>query len=117
MKKMVLLLSLAVAAPAFASETWNVVEGSQGAVKGNWNIVRQGTTVTGSAKMSAPHASVVSFGLAGKAENGVVTMKRVDASDHVDCVYRGAMKGDGSIVGASICGAQHGPWIAQPIRK
>lgn len=120
MKKSALALStlfLALAAPCLASETWSVVEGRQGGVKGSWSIDVKGKEVTGSAKMAAAHGGVVTYALAGKLENGVYTVTRIAPSDRLDCAYRGVAKPDGSIAGSATCGAQSGPWLAHPANK
>lgn len=116
-KRIFLISCLAVAtAPACASDVWSVVEGQQGAVKGNWLVATKGDEITATAKMAGP-AGEVTYNVSGKSQNGVFLLKRTAASDHLDCAYQGAMKGDGSIAGASICGGRSGPWIAHPAKK
>lgn len=118
MKRFVLVLSLsAVAAvPSAAGEAWNVVEGPQGAIKGTWNMETHGAEVSGAARMAGAHGEV-DYRVSGQLQKGVYLLRRVAASDHLDCIYQGSMKGDGSIVGSAVCGGRSGPWIAHPARR
>lgn len=111
------LFACVVATPAAASETWNVVEGPLGAQKGSWNVMIEGADLAGQATMSGAHGAPITYSVTGKIEKGVYSLKRQTPSDHVDCVYRGEMKGDGSIAGSSMCAGVHGPWIARPAKK
>lgn len=113
----IFLLAGVVATPAAASETWNVVEGPLGAQKGSWNVMIEGADLAAQATMSGAHGGSVTYGVTGKIEKGVYSLKRQTSSDHIDCVYRGEMKGDGSIAGSSMCAGVRGPWIARPAKK
>ncbi len=108
---------LAAAAPAFASDAWNVIEGPQGSQKGTWTLVTAGAVVTGTAKMAGPHGEPVAYQVTGRLEKGVYTLARQASSDRRDCMYRGAMKDDGSIAGSATCDGEQGPWIARPAHK
>jgi len=111
------LLSLVAATPVMASETWNVVEGPQGAQKGTWNVQLEGADLAAQAKMTSAHGQPVNYAVTGKIEKGVYSLKRQAPSDYVDCVYRGEMKGDGAIFGSATCNGVSGPWIARPAKK
>lgn len=113
----IFFFSCVVATPAAASETWSVVEGPLGAQKGSWNVMIEGADLAAQATMSNAHGAPVTYSVTGKIEKGVYSLKRQGSSDHVDCVYRGEMKGDGSIAGSSMCGGARGPWIARPAKK
>lgn len=109
--------ALLVTTPLAASETWNVIEGQQGVQKGGWNVQIEGADLAAQAKMTGPHGLPVTYRVTGKIEKGVYSLKRQAASDHVDCVYRGEMRGDGAIVGSATCNGAPGPWIARPVHK
>jgi hypothetical protein len=105
-----------VAALAFpgvaAAEMWRVVEGPQGAIKGQWNITISGSTVSGDATMDAPPGGRLTYSVVGSLKDGRLILKRANPSNGVGCEYVATIASEG-FKGGAVCDGQQGPWIVR----
>lgn len=108
----IVVIAALLAPGVAAAETWRVVEGPQGAVKGHWNITISGSNVTGDATMDAPPGGRVTYAVVGEVKDGRFLLKRANPSNGVPCDYVATVASE-EIKGSSSCAGQQGPWIAK----
>lgn len=103
---------LALAPVAASAETWMVVEGADGRMKGSWTVTVAGPVVNGAAAMKDGRGMAISYKIAGNAQGGNYVLQRVAPSDGVACDYVGKAAGPKAINGTAKCGRASAPWKA-----
>ncbi len=111
MKRTAFVVALALAPAAASAETWMVVEGADGKMKGVWTVTAAGPTINGVATMKNGRGMAVGYKIAGSAQGGNYVLQRVDPSDGVACVYVGKPAGK-TIAGTAKCGRDSAQWKA-----
>jgi len=112
MKRATFAFVLALAPVAASAETWMVVEGADGKVKGAWNITVAGPALNGAATMKDGRGMAITYKVAGNAQGGNYVLQRVTPSDGVACDYIGKAAGPKAINGTVKCGRNSAPWKA-----
>lgn len=112
MKRIAFAAALALVPAAASAETWMVVEGADGKVKGAWTVTVAGAIVNGAATMKDGRGMTISYQIAGNAQGGNYALQRVSPSDGVACDYIGKAAGPKAINGTAKCGRVSAPWKA-----
>ena len=112
MKRIAFATALALIPAAASAETWMVVEGADGKVKGAWTVTVAGAAVNGAAAMKDGRGVTISYKIAGNAQGGNYVLQRVATSDGVACDYVGKSAGPKAINGTAKCGRVSAPWKA-----
>lgn len=112
MKRAALALVLALAPATASAETWMVVEGADGKMKGSWTVTVAGASVNGAAAMKDGRGVAISYKVAGNAQGGNYVLQRIAPSDGVACDYVGKAAGPKAINGVAKCGRASAPWKA-----
>lgn len=110
MKPAALALVLALAPAAASAETWMVIEGADGKVKGSWTVTAVGPAINGAASMKDGRGMTISYRIAGNAQGGNYVLQRMSPSDSVACDYIGKAAGPKAINGVAKCGRASAPW-------
>ncbi|MCC2107604.1 MAG: hypothetical protein KDJ40_08565, partial [Hyphomicrobiales bacterium] len=77
MKRLAFALSLALAPAIASAETWMVVEGANGKVKGSWTVAVAGPSINGAAAMKNENGMAIAYKIAGNAQNGDYVIQRI----------------------------------------
>lgn len=112
MKRIAIASALALVPAAASAETWMVVEGGDGRLKGEWNVVLAGPAINGAAAMKGARGAAVTYRLAGNLQGGNYVIQRVAPSDGVACTYVGKANGPKAIKGTARCGTKSAVWKA-----
>lgn len=112
MKRIALVSALALVPAAACAETWMVVEGADGKVKGSWIVTAAGPALNGAATMKDGRGVAVSYKVAGNNQGGNYVIQRVSPSDGLACTYVGKAAGPKAINGTAKCGRDSAPWKA-----
>lgn len=112
MKRLAFALSLALAPAIASAETWMVVEGANGKVKGSWTVAVAGPSINGAAAMKNENGMAIAYKIAGNAQNGDYVIQRIQPTDGVACTYVGKAAGPKTINGTAKCGRDNVQWSA-----
>lgn len=112
MKPAAIALVVALAPAAASAETWMVVEGADGKVKGAWTVTAAGAALNGAASMKDGRGAAITYRIAGNTQGGDYVLQRVAPSDGVACDYIGKAAGPKAINGMVKCGRATAPWKA-----
>ena len=112
MKRIALASALALVPAAACAETWMVVEGADGKVKGAWIVTAAGPALNGAATMKDGRGVAVNYQLAGNNQGGTYVIQRIKPTDGVACTYVGKASGPKAISGTVKCGTISAPWTA-----
>lgn len=112
MKRIAFAIALALVPAAASAETWMVVEGADGKVKGAWTVTVAGPTVNGVAAMKDSRGMTIAYKIVGTAQGDNYVLQRVSPSDGVACDYIGKAAGPKAINGTAKCGRASAPWKA-----
>lgn len=105
-----ILSGMALSADIAAAETWTVVEGEKGAIRGVWQVSIEGTTIGGSAAMLGPKGQALSYRVAGAIRDGKLVVHRVEPSDRSSCTYVVEMSPSDRLAGSALCDGTSYPW-------
>ncbi|MCC0003787.1 MAG: hypothetical protein H6872_01030 [Methylobacteriaceae bacterium] len=110
--RIALAFALALVPAAACAETWMVVEGADGKVKGAWTVNVAGAAINGAAAMKNERGMAVTYKVAGDNQNGNYVIQRIQPSDGVACTYVGKAAGPKAINGTAKCGRDSAQWSA-----
>jgi hypothetical protein len=104
------LSALALSATIVRAETWTIVEGDKGAIRGVWQVTIDGRTISGSAAMLTPKGQALSYRIAGEMRDGKFVVHRVEPSDRTPCTYVVEVGRSDRMAGSALCDGSSHPW-------